>query len=214
MLSSDDSMMWLAVRELPDELQTWLAGHTSFEDAWTRCEHPEWLVALALSANIDRHVLVAATCDVIERAHLSATLPEAFQLAKGWTRGQVDGRACWAAGFRAAAAAKQTRDPNVRIAAKAAASVAFACDTEADEGYYASRAHAVEAVQLAASRLPAHERASLANHVRRRISVELVRRGLEGLGRRRSTIPPPIDEDQPIPVHARPASEDSSVRPR
>ena len=41
-----------------------------------------------------------------------------------------------------------------------------------------------------------------------------VRRGLEGLGRRRSSIPPPIDDDQPIPVHARPASEDSSVRPR
>ncbi|MCA9616437.1 MAG: hypothetical protein KC586_26955, partial [Myxococcales bacterium] len=97
MLGTNESVMWLAVRELPDDLQTWLEGQTSFEEAWALCERPDWLVALALSASIDRHLVVAASCDVLERARLTAELPEAFQLAKGWTRGQVDGRACWAA---------------------------------------------------------------------------------------------------------------------
>ncbi|MCB9617145.1 MAG: hypothetical protein H6722_32345 [Sandaracinus sp.] len=213
MLGTNESVMWLAVRELPDDLQTWLEGQTSFEEAWALCERPDWLVALALSASIDRHLVVAASCDVLERARLTAELPEAFQLAKGWTRGQVDGRACWAAGFRAAAAAKVASDAASRLAAKASASLAFACDTEADDGYYASRAHAAEAVMLAATTIDSNERVRLAQHVRRRIPVEAVREGLEGLGRRRSSMPPPV-ESVDAAVHVRPNSEDSSVRAR
>lgn len=212
--TDDDSVMWLALRELPDDLQTWLGSHGSFDEAWASCDRLEWLVTLALSASVDRHLVVAASCDVLERAKLRAELPEAFQLAKGWTRGQVDGRACWAAGFRAAALAKSTTDLATRLAAKATASLAFACDTEADDGYYASRGHAAEAVMLAASTLSANDRAALAQHLRRRIPLDSVRRGLEGLGRRRSSIPPPHDELAPPSVHRRPASEDSSVRQR
>jgi hypothetical protein len=212
--TDDDSVMWLALRELPDDLQTWLGSHGSFDEAWASCDRLEWLVALALSASVDRHLVVAASCDVLERAKLRAELPDAFQLAKGWTRGQVDGRACWAAGFRAAALAKSTTDLSTRLAAKASASLAFACDTEADDGYYASRGHAAEAVMLAASTLSANDRAVLAQHLRRRIPLDAVRRGLEGLGRRRSSIPPPHDELAPPSVHRRPASEDSSVRQR
>jgi len=69
-------------------------------------------------------------------------------------------------------------------------------------------------VMIAAATLSANDRAALAHHLRRRIPLDAVRRGLEGLGRRRSSIPPPHDELTPPSVHRRPASEDSSVRPR
>lgn len=188
-----------------------------FDEAWEGCGRPEWLIALATSAGVDRFALVAVICDVIERAHLAGELPEAFQLAKGWTRGQVDGRACWAAGFRAMELARRAPDSHVRIAARAAAAAAFACDAEADEGYYTSRGHAVEAVQIAASALDSNERSVLASHVRRRISAESVYRGLQGLAKRRSSVPPPGGDVEKgvhvASVHARIASSDNSHRP-
>ncbi|MBX3248630.1 MAG: hypothetical protein KF901_15745 [Myxococcales bacterium] len=215
-MSASEASLLLAVGGLPEELQGWVASRP-FDEAWEGCGRPEWLVALATSAGVDRFALVAVICDVIERARLATELPEAFQLAKGWTRGQVDGRACWAAGFRAMELARRAPDARVRVAARAAAAAAFACDADADEGYYASRGHAVEAVQIAASGLDANERSLLASHVRRRISAESVLRGLKGIAERRSSVPPPGGESDGgvhvASVHARLASSDDAHRP-
>lgn len=117
-------------------------------------------------------------------------------MAKRWTRGEVDGREAWAAGFRASAAARAARSPRERTVLQATAAAAFACDPEADDGYYAERAHAAEAVRLATLLSPTR-RCELAAHVRRRIEGGRVLGGLEALARRATTPPAPFEPAEP-----------------
>ena len=178
---------------LGTEAQVWARSHGRFEDAWGSCDRPEWMVAMAIAAGLARPAVVAVACECIERAGRGRSLPEALHIAKSWTRGSTDGRTCWAAGFRASSEAAAERAPAVRALLQASAAAAFACDDEADAGYYASRAHAAEAVQHAAA-LRVDERAALSDYIRRRLSGVEVERGLLELARRATTPPPPAPE--------------------
>ena len=199
-MADTEALTYLSASEAPDALRAWAGSRETWSDAWDGCERPEWLVLMATNAGFERAQLVAVACDVIERARRSTQreLPEAWSLAKGWSRGQVDGRTCWAAGFRANTTAKQANDP-IGLAAAAAA---FACDADADHGYYTSRAHASEAVRIISEHVDASTRDQLIAHIRRRLDGERVRRGLEQMARK-ETIPPPsahddVDEPQPV----------------
>ncbi|MEM9070936.1 MAG: hypothetical protein AAGE52_20670, partial [Myxococcota bacterium] len=180
---------WLALSNLPEELRRSALSYASFQEMWTDCERPDWLVAMAVVAGVDRVKIVAVVCDCIERARGDLPMPEAWTLAKNWSRGQTDGRTTWAAGFRAASEAREMKHAAQRQLMEACAAAAFACDEEADEGYYASRAHAAEAARLA-TLIAGEKCAEMAAVVRRRIEGAVVQDGLESLARRDTTPPP------------------------
>lgn len=194
-MADPDVLAYLRSSEALDALRAWAESHETWVEAWESCERPEWLVLMATNAGLERAQLVAIACDVIERARgaVQRELPEAWSLAKSWCRGQVDGRTCWAAGFRANTVAKQSRDPF----GLAAAAAAFACDSDADHGYYTSRAHASEAVRIMSEHVDEDVRDQLMAHVRRRLDGDAVRVGLERMARRETT-PPPGDDDSDI----------------
>lgn len=200
-MPDSEVLEYISASEAPPALRSWAESSDSWLDAWENCERPEWLVLMATNAGLDRVQLVAVACDVIERARgaLQRDLPEAWSLAKSWSRGQVDGRTCWAAGFRANTVAKQNNDP----LGLAAAAAAFACDGDADHGYYSSRAHASEAVRIISEHVDAELRSQLMAHVRRRLDREQVRVGLQGMARRETTPPPSENDTDERPVTPR-----------
>lgn len=192
----------LALAPLPEGLRAWASRHETFAETWAGCERPDWLLAMGVAAGLERGLVVAVACDCLERARGGSGLPEAWSMAKRWTRGEVDGREAWAAGFRASADARRVVDLAERTTLRAAAEAAFACDDEADDGYYALRAHAAEAARLAALLAPTRASA-LASQVRRRIDGRRVLDGLEALAERETTPPPALSVDgdgaEPLP---------------
>lgn len=200
-MPDSEILAYLSTTDAPDALRSWAGTHETWSEAWESCDRPEWLVLMATNAGLERAQLVAIACDVIERARgaTQRELPEAWSLAKSWCRGQVDGRTCWAAGFRANTTAKQSHDPF----GLASAAAAFACDADADHGYYTSRAHASEAVRIIWEHVDERAQEQLMAHVRRRLDGEAVRVGLEQMARRETTPPPGESDDVERPVTPR-----------
>ncbi len=163
---------------IPDEpLAQFLRDAGSLDLAWRSCPRADWLVQLATSAGHPRESLVALACDLIEDVarHAGGSLgdgagPDAWRLAKQWSRGASTARECWASGFRAS----RTESPT--HLERACASVAFACDAEAALGYYAERGHAAESVRHATR--AATDTSGLATWIRQRLAVHDVRAGL------------------------------------
>jgi len=143
---------------LSPDLARWLhAAEGDLSLAWRTCPRPDWLIQIALSLGVDRSLVVHAALEVavdaVARHRIADLRPRrALMTALGWIDGRAPGTETWAHGFAANEVAEALEGP-ARHAAHAAACVAFACDDQADEAYYAHRAYAALAVRHAASAL-------------------------------------------------------------
>jgi len=168
----------LTLLDLDPSFCAWAADRDDLEAVWRECDRPDWLVALATRAGVERPVVVRAAgeCVALAQSELGQAEHEAVALARRWAEGDAHGAACWAAGCRASQNARTAKDPRRAAASRAAAAIGFACDADADDSYYASRCHAAEATGLASSCAP---NLRLAAVVRERIPFDRVRDALE-----------------------------------
>jgi hypothetical protein len=143
---------------LDEELHGLASGEDDdLERVWNECTRGDQLLRLALRVGVDRRLLVRAGCHCVER--FLRRLPSnerrpkrALTHARRWAEGECTAAECWAAAFAASGAAKNTYGGSGPMAdiASAAASLAFACDDEADIAYYSERAYAPNALWLVA----------------------------------------------------------------
>lgn len=169
--------MLLSVLSLSHESVRFFERYRTFAEGWAACERPDWMMELALHAQIDRRRLVVLTTPVVERALESHGLAvDTLAIARHWARGNVDGAAAWAAGFRASEKAKQSSGP-VASALRAAGALAFACDATSSATYYAVRGHLVDAVALALQSIPT-EAGAHAETIRRGVPFDRLEAGL------------------------------------
>ncbi len=170
--------MRLVGLSLNDELVRAFEGGPSFTASWDGCVRPDWLIELALHAELDRRLLVTLVAPVMERtleAHgLRTDVPT---LVRRWGRSQARAAEAWAAGFRVSELAKDQHGPRA-TALRAAGALAFACDADSSPSFYAIRGHLVDAVALAMSTLPEGAGASIATELRRGLPAERVEAGL------------------------------------
>lgn len=169
--------MRLSALSLSHETLLFFERHGTFAEAWVACERPDWLMELALHAQVDRRRLVSLTTTIVERALLRHGLhTDTLPIVRHWAKGNVDGAAAWAAGFRASEKAKRTLGP-AASALRAASALAFACDATSSPTYYAVRAHLVDATALAMQSLP-DEAKACAGELRTGLPLDAVERGL------------------------------------
>jgi hypothetical protein len=158
----------------------WARGRGSLLEAFERAPRGDWLIQLAMRVGIDRRRIVAAAVEGVRlllRDFSDRRIEGALARTERWARGQASAAECWAAGFAAATAAGDAAGKPLADALMAAARIAFACDDEATDWYYAERAYAAEALWLAAQSRPgteavAHELA--AGVIRARIPFESI----------------------------------------
>lgn len=138
-------------RRLPMGAASWLSAHDhDLAVGWGTCPRPEWLVHIALQVGVLRTPLVRATSDLVSTAVSSRHAPDlrprrAVVTTLRWLAGRAPSSEAWAAGFAAMDAAETLEDELDAEAARAAACLAFACDDQADDGFYAHRAYAATA---------------------------------------------------------------------
>ncbi|MBO6933377.1 MAG: hypothetical protein JJ863_00325 [Deltaproteobacteria bacterium] len=169
--------MQLSVLSLGHETVRFFERYRTFAEGWAACERPDWMIELALHAQIDRRRLVVLTTPVVERAlERHGIYVDTLSIARHWARGNVDGAAAWAAGFRASERAKESLGPPAS-ALRAAGALAFACDATSSPTYYAVRAHLVDAVALAMQSIP-DEAVAHAETIRRGLPIDAVETGL------------------------------------
>ena len=161
-------------RRLPEEVAAWLLPFgEDLPRAWRACPRADWLVHLALHAGVGRTTLVHATAELVSAAVVARRVPDlrvnrALVTTLRWLGGRATGGEAWAAGFAATDVAMGLEDPRDVAAARAAGCLAFACDDEADPGFYAHRAYAAVAA--------AH-------------AMEALGEGYDSVGRLRSYLP-------------------------
>lgn len=148
-------------RRLPPEIARWLKNYgDDLPRAWRECPNADWLVHLALHAGIGRTTVVHAVGELVSAAIASRRVADmrinrALVVTLRWLGGRASGTEAWAAGFAASDAAKDLVDDRDAATASAAGYLAFACDEEADDGFYAHRAYAAAAASQAAIALDA-----------------------------------------------------------
>ncbi|MCA9608482.1 MAG: hypothetical protein KC619_22915 [Myxococcales bacterium] len=148
-------------RRLPVEIAVWLERYgDDLPRAWRECPHADWLVHLALHAGVGRTTVVHAVGELVSAAIAARRVPDmrvnrALVVSLRWLGGRAGGTEAWAAGFSASDAAKTLADDRDAATASAAGYLAFACDEEADDGFYAHRAYAAAAAAQAAIALEA-----------------------------------------------------------
>lgn len=182
----------------------WAAMYADLGEAWEACPRGDWLLSLAALVGVPRRVLVQAACDCARLAQRYQRPDEvaparAIDDAAGWAEGSRTSADCWASAFRTTSFARsiEASDARASHAAMAAAAAAFACDGEADDRYYGTRAHAAEAALHAAaayegSSIDAHQ--ICADYVRAHVQTEaLLSRIRPAL--KASEPPPPLDDD-------------------
>jgi hypothetical protein len=201
---------------LPAELCRWAAaGDLGVTEAWESCGRGDWLVAIAVRARVDRATIVRAAASCARLA--LPRLPEeerrarkAIEAAEAWLDGTAKSSVCWASAFGAADAchAYEREDDHAAAAAGAAAATAFACDSAADDAYWAERAYVVEAVALAARALAGagvtedEAQQLCAERVRARIPFDVVAAMLPGTVRM---------SERPMPPSGNPDVQRASV---
>ena len=197
--------MTLAKLPLDPDLVAFFDARTPFESAWAKCPRPDWQVALALHAGVDRRLLVLLSASVVERAlERHSLLTDTARLARGWARGEVSGAECWAAGFRAVHKAK-AMSGMVASAQRAASALAFACDERSDGAYYAMRGHLVDAVALCLDSIGPDDASSFASVFRQRIDgVEVARATAARVAHSQPPPPRPTGEHSRRPHSWRP----------
>ncbi|GAB5547964.1 MAG: hypothetical protein SangKO_077240 [Sandaracinaceae bacterium] len=182
---------------LPTDVARWIhAAEGDLSRAWRNCPRPDWLVQIALAVRVDRSLVVHAALEVatdaVARHPISDLRPRrALMTALQWVGGRVPGTQCWAHGFAATEVAETLEGP-AADAAYAAAFVAFACDDQADDSFYAHRAYAALAMTHAATTL---ELSRACQTIRERIPLPVVLERFEVASR-----PPP-----PLPLGLDPA---------
>jgi hypothetical protein len=182
---------------LPSTLVRWLEGRDDLAQAWRTCPSASWLIHLALAVELDRALIVQAAVDVVSSAITSAAPADmhalrALRVARAWLDGRAQPTEAWAAAFAASEAAEVEPDPKRAAVIRAASLVAFACDDRAEPAYYAHRADAARAVELADGAL-ADDTAGTppAAWIRARIPLPTVLSALA----KASEPPPPMPDD-------------------
>jgi len=143
-------------RAVPEELAHWITPYgEDLPRAWRECPSAEWLAHIALRLGVRRTPLVRATMELVSSAVGARRPPDlrpnhAIVIAGKWLGGNALSYDAWAAGFAAAEAADALADPIDAAAARAAACLAFCCDDDADDAFYAHRAYAATAGRHAA----------------------------------------------------------------
>ncbi len=193
---------WLT-RDLPADARDRVRTAANLADAWRGCERAEHLIALALSAGLGRALVVRAVAELVGdamAAHARGLAEQdaapvrdlrvhrALVTALDWVGGRADAKEAWAAGFAAAEAASAMNDPLREAGARAASCLAFACDEEADEAFYAHRGYLVQAVEHAHVLLG--DAAAAAARVRAEIPLATFLEAVDRRTRMRSEIPP------------------------
>ena len=163
------------------------AGQRTLAEAWAECPRGDWMLWLAVRLEIDRRVLVAATCAVVRPALRYIPAGEdrpriAIEAAEAWARGEEGGTlesvrtTADAAAVHAteAEAASDAADAAAYAATKAACTAAYAAAAYAAAAYAAdaactAAAYAADAAAYAAAAAANARVASLA------VSADLVR---------------------------------------
>ncbi|MCB9592462.1 MAG: hypothetical protein H6719_07000 [Sandaracinaceae bacterium] len=195
-----------AIRELrhrlPAEIGTWLRPFDEdLATAWRSCPRADWLVHIALQLGVGRTTVVHATAELVSAAVASRRVPDlrvnrALVITLKWLSGRALGSEAWAAGFSATDIADGLSDQRDAAAARAAGCLAFACDDDADPGFYAHRAYAAAAAAHATVALDAVDDA--ADRVRSFVPLHLV------LDRVADWEPPSRRERIPTPIEPTP----------
>lgn len=180
----------------PDLVQWARSQRAELPRLWAGCPRGDWLLGLAIGVGIDRRAVVRAAADCVRMAQRALPPEEhravrAIHEAERWVRGEATGPECMAAAF--AACTDGSEEDPVAEAIRAAAALAFGCDADADDAYYASTAYAADAVRHAAH---CHPSGRIAGH---RVCAELVRSHIDGAdvvelvrpALRASGLPPP-----------------------
>ncbi len=193
-------------RRLPAEIGNWLEPFgEDLAAAWRACPRADWLVHLALQLGVGRTTVVHAVSELVSMAVAARRVPDlrvnrALVTTLKWLSGRALGAEAWAAGFAATDVSDDLTDPRDVAAARAAGCLAFACDEDADPGFYAHRAYAAVAAAQADEALDG--RGDAAGRVRGYIPLPML---LDRLAAwpgppRRQRIPTPI-EPTPNPFH-------------
>jgi hypothetical protein len=121
--------------------------------AWATCPRGDWLVTAAARLGIERRLVVqpALGCTVWALPLVPAwpVARAAWELADAWHRRAVPDRNCLRAGHDARAAAEAETDEARKLALGSIAALALACDDDAADVEWSSRAFAGDSVALA-----------------------------------------------------------------
>lgn len=142
---------WLA-RDLPPDLRSHVQRAGDLTRAWRSCPRPDWLLRMAMEAGLGRAALVRAAAGLVTEALCGLSVPDlrvrrALMVSLRWVAGRATAREAWACGFAATEAANGMQEPREEAAARAAALLAFACDEDADDVFYAHRGYAVKSAE-------------------------------------------------------------------
>ena len=157
-MTRDDLIEWCRVRGACDEAIEWLAtlpSSATLTDVWASCKRGDWMLWLAMAAEIDQRRVVEVACDCAETALVHVPPGDerparAIAAARAWARGETT------SGFEAAARAA-ARASYAYTAASAAA--AYAAGSAAAAAYAAAaafRAAAYATGSAAAARAAAY----------------------------------------------------------
>lgn len=155
-----DESHWL-MDELPNEIAAYVTHCGDLATAWRHCPKAEWLMRMALAGGVGRATVVRAGAELVSdaiatsRARRGAVadirVQRALLSSLAWVGGRESAKKAWALGFGANESAEQHDDPMQASAARAASCIAFACDEDADDVFYAHRGYVVKAVEHAAN---------------------------------------------------------------
>jgi hypothetical protein len=157
-MTRDDLIERCRVRGACDEAIAWLAtlpASATLADVWASCERGDWMLWLAMAAEIDRRLVVEAACDCAETALVHVPPGDerparAIAAARAWARGETTAGSEAAA--RAAARASYAyaaADTAAAYAAGSAAAAAYAAAAVYADAYAADANAYVCAVALA-----------------------------------------------------------------
>jgi len=179
------SKMHELCQRLPVEMSGWMLHECGdLTNAWRNCPRADWLVVLALRLGIGRATVVRATSGLVSAAVAERRAPDlrinrAVVTTLGWLTGRALAKEAWAAGFCAMDAAKALREPLDIATARAAACLAFACDEQADDVFYAHRAYAASAAREASGVIGGP--AAGADRIREEIPLSMVLGAFEAM---------------------------------
>ena len=121
------------------EAVKWFKSQSSVEEAWTNCNHTDWLIWIAGRLGIDKKILVLLACEcaesVLEYIPKGEERPRlAIEAARGWCKGEVGAdevHSAAAAAYATAANAAAYATAAANAAAYAAAYAAYAATAAA-----------------------------------------------------------------------------------
>ncbi|MGE0786072.1 MAG: hypothetical protein AB7S26_10315 [Sandaracinaceae bacterium] len=195
-----------STHDLPPDTERWVARAEDLCAAWRECPRAEWLVELCLGASLGRAVVVRAAAGVVAEALgqygadggiVDLRVHRGLVTVLAWVGGRASANEAWAAAFGALEVAdalsrgeigamKQQDVARAEAAARAVAHLAFACDEEADEVFYAHRGYLAKAMERAAVVIGSDEAA--ADRMRAEVPLAHFLQAVEASAERRTTV--------------------------